>query len=196
MSAIYTTKTTQSGKIKINKNKIKVMYYKITNKQSEVYKKLHKLLEHEQKIGEENRKAVNKKVGYKFEKFLGYIGQQNMQRTTQYSGFVFILEPNESIDTKVWKSSKEHAGCYVPNTRTAVGREMSDFLSNGLQKSNFQKVFSILNLKLYGKFTFPFVKIAPGSKNTIILYLDDNNEPKDENVIEITKREFDKLSNK
>lgn len=172
------------------------MYYKITNKQSEVYKKLHKLLEHEQKIGEENRKAVNKKVGYKFEKFLGYIGQQNMQRTTQYSGFVFILEPNESIDTKVWKSSKEHAGCYVPNTRTAVGREMSDFLSNGLQKSNFQKVFSILNLKLYGKFTFPFVKIAPGSKNTIILYLDDNNEPKDENVIEITKREFDKLSNK
>lgn len=67
---------------------------------------------------------------------------------------------------------------------------MYAFLSNGLKCSNFMKPFDIFGLELPKKFSFPFIHIAG---EIIILCFDDQTEPNDENVIEITKREFEAL---
>lgn len=162
------------------------MYYKIENKECAVYKKLHKMRTEEIRMGIENRNAVEEKVGLKFTTFLGRGGQQNVTRVTGYQGFRF-LQPAK-VDPEIWKLNNEHDGIYIPNKRTKLGREMQDFLSNKLQKSWYMKPLEILGLPDLNKFSFPFVEIAG---ELIIIYLDAQFEPKDKNVIEITKTEFD-----
>lgn len=161
------------------------MYYKIENKDCEVYKKLHELRTKEEKIENDNILAIKEKTGLNWENSFGRIGQQNFRRVSSYSGFEFT-EP-EKVDLKIWKRHKEHNEIFVPNTKTKLGREMQEFLNNGLDGSRFDTVLEILQLEDLRRFTFPFVEIIG---ETIILYLDDNHEPKDLNVIEITKREF------
>lgn len=70
------------------------MYYKIENKECEVYKKLHQMRTEEIQIGKENEKAIEEKTGLKFESYLGRSGQQNFSRTTEYFGFKFA-EPQK-----------------------------------------------------------------------------------------------------
>ena len=53
------------------------MFYKITNKESELYKKLHELRSKELKIEKENDAAVKKLVGDDWDHFSGWLGQQN-----------------------------------------------------------------------------------------------------------------------
>lgn len=164
------------------------MYYKIENKECEVYKKLHELRTKELIISEENKQSIKDKSGLDFESFLGHSGQQNFRRVTQYTGFKFT-EP-EKVDLKIWQRDKTHSEIFIPNRKTKLGREMAEFISNGLKGSNFMKPFEIFGLEHPRRFSFPFVHIVG---EIIVLYFDDQTEPKDENVIEITKREFDAL---
>lgn len=168
------------------------MYYKITNKNSKVYKDLFKLRSKELKIEEENKKAINEKVGLDWTKFLGNPGQQNFNRVTNYIGFKFI-EP-EKVDPKIWKLHKDYDGVFIPNRKTKLGREMSSFIFNGLKGSSFDNVFEILNIESGNKFIFPYIEII--DDNIIILLLDDNHEPDNENIIEIIKKEFTSLFEK
>jgi len=167
------------------------MYYKIENKECEVYKKLHALRMKELQIEEENLSAIKEKIKFDFQHFLGKTGQQHFCRVTKFYGFEF-LEP-EKVDLKIWKKDKEYPNIFIPNTRTKLGKEMQKFLSNGLKKSDYGDVWDILELTYLSKFTFPFVEIVG---DVIILYLDDNQESKDENVIEITKKEFYEITEK
>ena len=164
------------------------MYYKIENKECEVYKKLHEMRTEEIRIGEENKQAIREKSGLDFESYFGVQGQQTIRRVTEYIGFKFT-EP-EKVDLKVWKRHEKHADIFVPNRRTKSGREMSEFLANGLKGSIFYRPLEILGLEHPRKFTFPFVDIVG---DIIVIFLDDQCEPTDENVIEITKREFDAI---
>jgi hypothetical protein len=161
------------------------MYYKIENKECKVYQELHALRTEELKIEKENIKAIEEKTGLKWKNSFGHHGQQNFRRVTSYSGFEF--KETEKVDLKIWKQHKQEQSVYVPNTRTKLGREMQEFLNNGLKGSRYDKVIKILKLDDLRRFTFPFVEIV---NNIIIIYLDDYHEPKDINVIEITKREF------
>lgn len=163
------------------------MYYKIENKESRVYKELYKLRMAELQILKDNLKEIENRIGLEFGNFLGDTGQQNFRRVTQYRGFEF-LEPDK-VDLKIWQKHKSHQNIFIPNTRTKVGREMSDFLLNGLKSSSFDDVFDILKIKHARSFILPFMDIA---KDVVILFLDDNHNPKDSNVIEITKTEFEK----
>jgi hypothetical protein len=95
------------------------------------------------------------------------------------------------VDLKIWQRDKEHSEIYVPNKRTKLGREMAEFLANGLKGSIYSKPIKILGLPEQRRFTFPYVEIVG---DLILIYLGNNGEPKDENVIEITKREFERLS--
>ena len=95
------------------------------------------------------------------------------------------------MDLKIWKKHKDYPDCFEPNRKTKLGREMAEFLSNGLKGSRFDKPLDILGLETNGRFTFPYVEIFG---DIILIYLDDNMNPTDENVIEITKREFESLS--
>lgn len=159
------------------------MYYKIENKNSEVYKKLHELRTKELEIQEENEKAIEEKTGLKFKSFLGHNSQQNCRRVRQYVGFKFTTSENN--DFKIWKNDTEHKEIFVPNRRTKRGREMVEFLLNGLKGSRYDKVWEILKLEHLRKFNFPYVQIAD---EVILIYLDNKQEPKDINVIEITKK--------
>ena len=164
------------------------MYYKIENRKCEVYERLHELRTKEFQIENDNEVEVKRKVELEFDNFLGHLGQQNFRRVTQYLAFKF-LEP-EKVNLKIWSVSKSHDGFFEPNRRTKIGRDMSEFLLNGLKGSRYNKVFEILELQEYGRFTFPYVEIV---KDLIVIFVSDNQEPKDENLIEITKREFNEL---
>ena len=67
---------------------------------------------------------------------------------------------------------------------------MQEFLNNGLEGSRYDIINDILGLEHLRRFTFPFVEIV-GEK--IILYVDDQYDLNDKDIIEITKREFNEL---
>lgn len=164
------------------------MYYKIGNKECKVYKQLHELRTNELKIQEENEKAIKLKTGLKFKIFLGDGGQQHWRRVRQYTGFKFTT-PNK-VDLKIWNIDSKHKEIFVPNRKTKLGREMREFLLNGLRGSNYNKVFEILKLEHNKRFTFPYVEIVNG---IIILFIGNDLNPKNKDLVEITKREFDEL---
>lgn len=170
------------------------MYYKIINKDSDIYKQLYVLREKERKIEESNNKLVMELVGQDFTRFIGSVGQQNFERVTTYSGFEF--KHPEKLPQKVWVLDKQYGdkGCYVPNRRTKAGREMLERLRN-LPHSSIIDVFTILGCNLSGRFTFPYVEI--GKDDVIVLYMSDRFDDvlsKNKDIIEITKREFEEIN--
>ena len=160
------------------------MYYKIENKDCKVYKELRAMREKELLIEEENKKAIAAKIPYEYESFYGYHGQQSMSRISEYIGFYFN-EPDK-IDKSVWIPSKDDPDIYIPNNRTKAGKEMKSFL-HSLKKGSFWDVWEVLNLPEIGRFTLPYVEII---NDILCIYVDNKQEPKDENVIEITQKEF------
>lgn len=160
------------------------MYYKIENKNCKVYKELRAMRENELLIEEANRKALAERISYTYENFYGYHGQQNINRVSTYIGFRF--NESDKIDKSVWVPSKDDPGIYLPNNRTKAGKEMKLFLRT-LNKGCLWEVWEILDVPEIGCFQFPYVDIIG---DIIIIYLDDKQEPKDKNVIEITKKEF------
>lgn len=162
------------------------MYYKITNKKSEVYQKLHALRSKELKYEFENKELLLDRFG-KFKEFLGFNGQQNLSRVTTYIGFKFTTP--KADDNSAWKRHKDHKDIFVPNKRTKSGKEAQAVISK-LKRSHYGEVFDILKVEHYGRFSFPFVEIVG---DTVIIYVDEKQEPKDSNLIEITKLEFDRI---
>jgi hypothetical protein len=135
------------------------MYYKITDKESNVFQQLYELLKQEKLKKSDNEIALKAKIGLTFKTFLGEPGQQKFNRLPEYYGFKF-LEPSDLIDERIWKKDKEHPEIYIPNRRTKAGREMLAFLDNGLKKSYYGKVFEILKLKHDRRFTFPAISFS------------------------------------
>ena len=71
---------------------------------------------------------------------------------------------------------------------------MSELLANGLKGSNYSTPLDILGVtERGGKFIFPFVEVA--KNGTIVIFLDNQHKPVDENVVEITSVEFYKILN-
>jgi hypothetical protein len=165
------------------------MYYKIENKECDVYKKLHQMRSEEMQIGKDNLKAIEEKIGLEFVNYLGHNSQQNFRRTSKYNGFEFT-EP-EKVDLKIWKRHNEHTQIFIPNKRTKSGREMAEFLLNGLKGSIYNRPLKILGLTEKRKFTFPYVEVIG---DLIIIYLGNNGTPQDKNVIEITRSEFERFN--
>lgn len=164
------------------------MYYKIENKECKVYKELHKLRTTELQIKKDNIADIENKTGLKFKTFLGDNGQQNWRRVPQYNGFKFTTP--DKVDLKIWRLHDTHKEIYIPNRKTKLGREMAEFILNGLKGSHFDRVFDILKVTYVRRFVFPVVHIVG---DIIVIYLGDEQEPKDKNVIEITKTEFNEL---
>ena len=165
------------------------MYYKVVNKDSEVYKSLLSQRERERTADARNKSKIEELLGFKWSSFYGRMGYQNLFRTTTYSAF----NPEEgAVITKAVRPCKEYEGAYKPNARTKSGKELQNFLQYGMETFNFNKILKILGIKddRIGKFTIPFMEEVGG---VILLYLDERDEPADKNVIEVTKEEFDAL---
>lgn len=166
------------------------MYYKIVNQESEIYKKMLDLRQYEIQADIDNVNEIKSRTGLDFNSFLGQHGQQNFNRTTSYMGFKF-LNP-DMVDRKVWKLHKKHPNIFVPNKRTKVGRDMDNFLSHELKCSSLFSLLEILKLQTIPKFQFPYLEIVD---NILIMSLDDRFNFKNDDVIEITSKEFNELLN-
>lgn len=164
------------------------MYYKIIDKESDLYKRLHLLRTNEIELEKTNLELVKQIVGDDWTVFIGTMGQQNFDRCTQYKGFQFNHPDN--LSPKTWVLDKEYGdkGMYVPNMRTKAGREIWIRLHN-MPHSSIIGVFEILGCELSGRFAYPFVEICDSGE--IVLYMSDrfDLEKKFKEVIEITKRE-------
>lgn len=168
------------------------MYYKITNTASDIFHTMYEMRKQEREWEVENRKAIEEKAGSTWKLYSGRPGQQTFSRVTSYSAFEFT-EPDK-LCIKTWSKSKDVEGAYEPNTRTKLGREMSQFLSNGLKGHWFGIVYDNLGLdRPMGRTAFPFVEICG---DVIIMFLDQRVELKHDHIIEITKTEFDELFKK
>lgn len=166
------------------------MYYKIVNQDSKVYQGIKSLLLKEEEIEVNNRKKLDEKIPYEWEVFYGSRGQQDFLRITRYSGFRFLN--SAEVDTKVWRESKD--GMWFPNRRTKAGREMLDFLNNGMEKSWYNDPLKILGCGYdLPRFKFPFIEQC---NDVIVVFLDDNHIPVSEDVIEITSKEFNEIREK
>ena len=164
------------------------MYYKVTNKESEVYKALYQLRSKELQLEKDNLETVKKTVQYDWKEYLGYHGQTNFLRVSVYVGFKF-LEP-EKVDLSTWRLHKDHEGIYVPNKKTLKGRAINAVLQS-IDGSSIFDLEEILNLDFSGKFKFPVLEIV---EDVIILWLDDAHKPTDENIVEITQKQFENFS--
>ncbi|MCR5588024.1 MAG: hypothetical protein K6F72_00225 [Bacteroidales bacterium] len=168
------------------------MYYKIINKNSDLYKKLHELRTKELELEKNNNNLVKEIVGDDWNEFVGHVGQQNFMRCTRYKAFRF--RHPENLPPKTWVLDKEFGkdGAYIPNNRTKAGREIREKLDN-MPHSSIIRVFEILECEMSGRFAYPFVEICNGGE--IVIYMSDRYdlESKFNEVIEITKREADKL---
>ena len=99
------------------------LYYKVENKDSDLFKRASEFLAMEEKLREIQRKTIESKVP----KFSKYRGEKGFNRIVRCTGFVF--DDKESIDPKVWKTTVENGEMLsTPNLRTKVGRAMDDFL--------------------------------------------------------------------
>ncbi|MCY1720204.1 hypothetical protein OU798_07610 [Prolixibacteraceae bacterium Z1-6] len=164
------------------------MYYKIENKECEVYQKLHEMRTEELRFEEENKAAIKEKTGLDWDSYLGNFGQQNWNRVTHYNGFKF--KDTENIDLSIWKRHLKYKGVYVPNTRTKKGREILELLNNGLKGHLFNLPFDILGIKHSSKFSFPVVEICA---DTILIYLGEDYNIESDDIIEITTKEFNHI---
>lgn len=165
------------------------MYYKIVNKDCEVYQKLFNLRQKEHQINEENLKAIKEKIGLEFDKYFGHNQNGSFIRTKRYIGFVF-KEP-EKVNLKIWKKYNKDEKTFIPNKQTKLGREMFKFLEN-LKISTFTEVTDILGINIVSpRFTYPIMEII---NDTILLHINDSNHVEDENIIEITYKEFQEIA--
>lgn len=168
------------------------MYFKITNKDSDLYKRLRELREREIRIEESNLEKIKIKVELPFDGTFGHEGQQNWGRVTTYDGFCFT--ELDKVNPKVWKKHPEHDDVFVPNLRTKLGREMAVFLHSGMESSYYRSVLDILGIDHIRRFSFPYLEIA---NDILILYIDDRfcpfKEEENPDLIEITKREFEEI---
>lgn len=167
------------------------MYYKIENKNSELYKALRTQREKEIENDKRNRELIEEKIPQEWAGFWGIGGQQNFNRTPEYRGFGFN-NPSDLSDV-IWVEKKGNPGIYIPNKRTKGGKEMAEFLDN-LGGYRFTLIFEIFGIDFpQGKFSFPFIEIVG---DIIIIFMDDQFDLKDEDLVEITRTEFNSIYDK
>lgn len=164
------------------------MYYKVINKESEVYKKLREQREKEMEADKRNKAKIEELLGFKWKAFYGRNGYQNLWRVTTYTAFV--PEDGSNITNVVRPSSKSE-DAYEPNRRSKAGKALSDFLRRGMETFHFDQVLNIVGVKRYlSRFNIPFMAIKD---DVVLLYLDEDHRPTAEDVVEITFKEFEEL---
>ena len=167
------------------------LYYKVENKDSDLYKRANEFLAMEEKLRETQRNAIESKVP----KFSKYKARKGFNRIVRYVGFVF--DDKASIDPKVWKTKEENGVMLsTPNLRTKVGKAMNKFLRS-FQRTTVWDVDRLLAIDietLYGSFyqanLFEF-------NNRIYIIIDsqfrDVFEKNNTDIIEITNGEMTKV---
>ena len=175
----------------MNNINLEQIYYKVENKDSELFKRANVFLAMEEELREIQRKTIESKLP----KFSKYQFLKGFNRIVQYTGFVF--DDKENIDPKVWKTKEENGEMLsTPNLRTKVGKAMNEFLCS-FKRTSVWDVNSLLAIDvkhIYGSFysanLFEF-------NNRIYIIIDsqfrDVFEKNNTDIIEITNGEMTKV---
>lgn len=119
-------------------NNSEQLFYKVENKDSNLFKRASEFLAMEEKLREIQKKTIESQLP----KFSMYIAKRGFNRIVQYTGFVF--DDKESIDPKVWETKEEYGEMLsTPNLRTKVGRAMNEFLRS-FKRTNIWDVDRLL----------------------------------------------------
>lgn len=133
----------------MNNINLEQIYYKVENKDSELFKRVNVFLAKEEELREIQRKTIESKLP----KFSKYKCLKGFNRIGQYTGFVF--DDKENIDPKVWKTKEENGEMFsTPNLRTKVGKAMNEFLRS-FKRTNVwdvDRVLAIDEKSLCGRF--------------------------------------------
>lgn len=160
------------------------MYYKITDKDSNLYKEIRALREEERRMDEENLAAINKRIPYKWIDARGrcQIGpfRTNICR-------IFIFEDSENVDPEIWEKHPDYPGYFRPNEQTQPGKEMYRFLNEELPTIPISRLYNILGMPWSDKWQFPFLELVV---DTLLLFVDDRIVLREPCFIEITSVEF------
>lgn len=125
------------------------LYYKVENKDCDLFKKANEFLAMEEKLRETQRKTIESELP----KFSKYKYKKGFNRIVLYTGFVF--DDKENIDPKVWKTKEENGEMIsTPNLRTKVGKEMNEFLRSFKRTNvwNVDRLLAIDGKSIYGSF--------------------------------------------
>lgn len=166
------------------------LYYKIENKDSDLFKRANEFLAMEEKLREIQRNTIESQLP-KFSKYKGEIG---FDRIVRYTGFVF--DDKESIDPKVWKTKEENGEMLsTPNLRTKVGRAMNKFLGSFKRTTvwDVNRLLAIDEKPIYG--SFYIAKLFEFNDRIYIIIdsqLRDVFEKNNTDIIEITNGEMTK----
>lgn len=171
-------------------NNSEQLYYKVENKDSDLFKRANEFLAMEEKLREIQRNAIESKVP----KFSKCKARKGFNRIVRYIGFVF--DDKESIDPKVWKTTVEDGEMLsTPNLRTKVGRAMDDFLRSFKRTDIFDlhRLLAIGEKNICGSFYFANLFEF---NNRIYIIIDsqfrDVFEKNNTDIIEITNGEMTK----
>lgn len=164
------------------------MYFKIENKESELYKNVMAYIEKRRQQQKDNYDAVNKYFGFDFTNLLMY--GRGMNSLNSIFGVV-----SENI-IEGMKPDKCFENAQVPNLRTKKGKEHRRFF-NSLPNWSFHKEHDLFPLKergSVGRFTLPYLDEI---NDVIFVRIDDKFKPEETiDFIEITTSEFNRLTEK
>ena len=133
----------------MNNINVEPIYYKVENKDSDLFKGANEFLSMEENLREIQKKTIESQLP----KFSKYKGEKGFNCIVQYTGFVF--DDKESIDPKVWKTKEENGEMLsTPNLRTKVGKAIDKFLRSFNRTSvwDVNKILDIDEKSLYGNF--------------------------------------------
>lgn len=125
------------------------LYYKVENKDCDLYKRAFEFLAMEEKLREIQRKTIESELP----KFSKYKCEKGFNRIVQYTGFIF--DDQESIDPKVWKTKEENGVMLsTPNLRTKAGKAMGKFLKSFKRTTvwDVDRLLAIDGKSVYGSF--------------------------------------------
>lgn len=172
-------------------NNSEQLYYKVENKDSDLFKRASEFLAMEEKLREIQRETIESKLP----KFSKYRGEKGFNRIVRYTGFVF--DDKESIDPKVWKTTVENGVMLSsPNLRTKVGRAMDEFLRSFKRTDIFDlhRLLAIGEKNICGIF---YIANLFEFNNCIYIIIDsqfrDVFEKNNTDIIEITNGEMTKV---
>ena len=172
-------------------NNSEQLYYKVENKDSDLFKRASEFLAMEEKLREIQRRTIESELP----KFSKCRVEKGFNRIVRYTGFVF--DDKESIDPKVWKTTVENGVMLSsPNLRTKVGRAMDEFLRS-FKRTNIFDLHRLLAIDeknicgiFYNANLFEF-------NNRIYIIIDsqfrDVFEKNNTDIIEITNGEMTKV---
>jgi len=142
----------------------------------------------EKEMDASNRQTIENRIKLKFRFYAGGPAHGGVCRVRQYEAFKF--DDGQEIDPQLWRECKHNKGYHEPNLKTKIGRELKEFLLNGLQKSDFRKPLNLLGISnCFDAWHIMLPKVHLAG-DIIILSLDEVHVPADSNVIEITKKEY------